>query len=62
MEIPPLTNAPLAWLETVVSDLSNETDDRMVDFQIRSAEDKKHYDFAYKLGEIRTELHKRTAN
>jgi len=62
MEQPPLTDAPLGWLEAVVEDLSNESNEKALDIRIKSVEDETHYTFTCTLGDIRTELHRRTTN
>ena len=62
MEQPPLDTAPLEWLEAVVGDLTQKTDNFAVDITITSSEDGSDYKFEYRLGDLRTELHKRTTN
>jgi hypothetical protein len=62
MEAPPLTDAPLEWLEAVVGDLTQESDDLAVDITIQEAEKGIDHTFSYRLGDIRAEHHKRTAN
>lgn len=61
MEQPPLTDAPIGWLQAVVGDLYNETDEKMVPIQITSPEGVEH-SFTYNLGEIRLELRRREGN
>lgn len=62
MEQPPLTQAPLDWLKTVVQDTPSDADDKMFNITIQSAEDGKDYTFAYRLGNIRAELQQRQSN
>lgn len=62
MEQPPLTKAPLGWLEAVVQDTPNDPDDKTFDITIQSAEDGKDYVFTYLLGDVRAELERRSTN
>lgn len=57
MDKPPLTQAPLQWLETVVNDSSEDTDEEAFDINISAGTD--HEIFTYLLGDIRTELKRR---
>ena len=62
MEQPPLTQAPVGWLEAVVQDTPSDADDRTFDITIQSAEDGNDYTFTYRLGDIRAELQRRQSN
>lgn len=59
MKQPPLTQAPLGWLEAVVEDTPTETDEHQLDITIQSADDDQLYVFSYALGDIRAELERR---
>jgi len=62
MDQPPLTQAPLGWLEAVVKDTPQEPDDKLFDITILSKEDNQLYVFQYGLGDIRAELLRRQSN
>ena len=53
------TQAPLGWLEAVVQDTPQETDEHSLDITIQSAADNQLYVFSYSLGDIRAELKRR---
>jgi len=59
---PPLTEAPLGWLEAVVGDTGEQPDDTELDIKVRSLEDGLDHRLTYKLGDIRDELRRRTSN
>lgn len=62
MEQPPLTEAPLGWLEAVVGDLTEASDDLAIDITIEEAEVGIDHTFSYRLGDVRLELRRRRGN
>ena len=62
MEQPPLTEAPLEWLQTVVRETDGFPDDKTFDIHIKSVEDEQTHTFTYALGGIRAELQTRTSS
>jgi len=62
MKQPPLTDAPIEWLEAVVTETEEDADEKELAITINSVEDGKPYEFSYRLGEVRAEHKRRTAN
>jgi len=62
MERPLLTEAPLPWLEAVVVETQEDADEKELAITINSVEDGKPYEFSYVLGDVRTELKRRTTS
>lgn len=62
MEQPPLTQAPLDWLKTVIQDCQQDPDEKTLGITIKNAEDGGEHTFTYVLGDIRSELARRQSN
>ena len=61
MEQPPLSQAPLLWIKTVLNDTVKDTDDKLIDIRIRTEKTGDHHTFLYLLGDIRAEYKRRAA-
>jgi len=62
MKQPLLTDAPIEWLEAVVTDTEKDTDEKELPITINSIADGKPYEFTYTLGDVRAEHKRRTSS
>jgi hypothetical protein len=62
MKRPLITEAPLQWLEAVVTETEEDADEKELAITINSVDDGKDYEFSYVLGDVRAELKRRTAS
>ena len=62
MKQPTLTDAPIEWLEAVVTDTEEDADEKELAITINSIADGKPYEFTYSLGDVRAEHKRRTSN
>jgi len=62
MKQPPITEAPIDWLETVVTETEEDADEKELAITINSIADGKPYEFTYTLGDVRAEHKRRTAD